>query len=83
MQKKTSCQSDFLNLRAAIRGKMAADMKIRTTFNIFSSAIAAAVLWASIPSEAGATTPQYQIYDIGVVDVGDTVSHWHLAHQKV
>jgi hypothetical protein len=29
---------------------------------------------ASIPSEAGATTPQYQIYDIGVVDVGDSVS---------
>jgi hypothetical protein len=46
-------------------------MKIR---NIFSSAIAAALLWASILPEAHATPPQYQIYDIGVVQVGDTAS---------
>jgi hypothetical protein len=52
---------------------MAADMKIGTTFNIFSSAIAAALLWASILPEAHAT-PQYQIYDIGVVQQGDEAS---------
>ena len=46
-------------------------MKLR---NIFSSAMAAALLWASILPEAHATPPQYQIYDIGVVQVGDTAS---------
>jgi uncharacterized membrane protein len=48
-------------------------MKIRITFNI-ASAIAAALPWASILPEAHATPPQYQIYDIGVVQVGDTAS---------
>ena len=33
-----------------------------------------ALLWASILPEAHATPPQYQIYDIGVVQVGDTAS---------
>jgi hypothetical protein len=49
-------------------------MKIRTTFNILSSAIAAALLWTSILSEAHAVPPQYQIFDIGVVQVGDEAS---------
>src|SRR6266850_1771588 len=49
-------------------------MKLRTIFNIFSSPIAAALLSASILPEAHATPPQYQIYDIGVVQVGDTAS---------
>src|SRR6266550_1090230 len=52
---------------------MAADMKIGTTFNIFSSAIAAGVLWAPILPEAHAT-PQYQIFDIGIVQQGDEAS---------
>jgi hypothetical protein len=47
---------------------MPANMKIR------NSAIAAALLWASIPPETRATPPQYQIFDIGVVDVGDAFS---------
>src|SRR5436309_13228211 len=37
-------------------------------------AISAALLWVAIISAATATTPQYQIYDIGVIDVGDTAS---------
>src|SRR5882724_10944536 len=37
-------------------------------------AISAALLWVAIISTAIATTPQYQIYDIGVIDVGDTAS---------
>jgi uncharacterized membrane protein len=49
-------------------------MKIRITSNIFSSAIVAALLWASILPEAHATPPQYQIYDIGVVLAGDEFS---------
>src|SRR6476619_6046632 len=49
-------------------------MKIRTTFNIFSSTIAAALLWTSILPEAHGTPPQYQIYDIGVVLAGDEFS---------
>ena len=47
-------------------------MKIRITFNI-ASVIATALSWTSILPEAHAT-PQYQIYDIGVVQVGDTAS---------
>ena len=52
---------------------MAASMQIGTTFNIFSSAIAAGVLWAPILPEAHAT-PQYQIFDIGIVQQGDEAS---------
>ena len=37
-------------------------------------AIATALLWLAVLSAAPAATPQYQIYDIGVVDVGDTAS---------
>jgi hypothetical protein len=54
--------------------EMAANMKIRITSNLFSIAIAAVLLCTAIPSTTHATTPQYQIYDIGVVDVGDTFS---------
>lgn len=36
--------------------------------------ITIALLWVAIVSAATAATPQYQIYDIGVVDVGDTAS---------
>ena len=37
-------------------------------------AISAALLWVAIISAATATTPQYQIYDIGVIEVGDDAS---------
>ena len=37
-------------------------------------AISAALLWVAIVSAATATTPQYQIYDIGVIDPGDDAS---------
>ena len=37
-------------------------------------AIAAALLWLATASAASATTPQYQIYDIGVIDAGDDAS---------
>jgi uncharacterized membrane protein len=37
-------------------------------------AISAALLWVAIVSPATATTPQYQIYDIGVIEVGDDAS---------
>src|SRR5262245_48287669 len=47
-------------------------MNIRITFNI-ASAIAAALSWTSILPEAHAI-PQYQIYDIGVVQVSDSAS---------
>jgi hypothetical protein len=54
--------------------EMAANMKSRITSNLFSIAIAAVLPCTAIPSTTHATTPQYQIYDIGVVDVGDTFS---------
>src|SRR5882757_11414166 len=37
-------------------------------------AISAALLWVAIVSGATATTPQYQISDIGVIDPGDDAS---------
>jgi len=37
-------------------------------------AIAAALLWVTIISQVTATTPQYEIYDIGVIDAGDDAS---------
>ena len=49
-------------------------MKMRITWNIRSIAIAAVLPCAGAFTDAPAATPQYQIYDIGVVDVGDTAS---------
>ncbi len=49
-------------------------MKVRITSNTFSSVLAAALLCVPIIPATSAPTPQYQIYDIGVVDVGDTFS---------
>jgi len=49
-------------------------MKIRITSNTFPSAVVAALLFVSIIPATSAPTPQYQIYDIGVVDLGDTFS---------
>jgi hypothetical protein len=49
-------------------------MKIGGTSNIRSSAVAATLLCLVTVPGAPATTPQYQIYDIGVVEVGDTAS---------
>jgi uncharacterized membrane protein len=43
-------------------------------WNVRFIAVAAALLWVAIVSGATATTPQYQIYDIGVIQVGDTAS---------
>ncbi len=49
-------------------------MKIRITSNTFPSAVVAALLFVPIIPATSAPVPQYQIYDIGVVDVGDTFS---------
>jgi hypothetical protein len=49
-------------------------MQTAVTFNAPSIVIATVLLWAVAIPAAPATTPQYQIYDIGVVDVGDTAS---------
>src|SRR5947208_16374201 len=49
-------------------------MKIRFTSEARSIAVVAAVLCVVAVPAALATTPQYQIYDIGVVEVGDTAS---------
>ena len=49
-------------------------MKIRMTSNVRSIAIAAVLLCAAGFAAALAATPQYHIYDIGVVDSGDTAS---------
>ena len=49
-------------------------MKTNARWNVRFIAIAAALLWVAIVSGATATTPQYQIYDIGVIEVGDTAS---------
>jgi uncharacterized membrane protein len=49
-------------------------MRTKTRWNIGFIAISAALLWVAIVSGAIATTPQYQIYDIGVIDVGDDAS---------
>jgi hypothetical protein len=43
-------------------------------WNVRFIAVAAALLWVAIVSGATATTPQYQIYDIGVIEVGDDAS---------
>src|SRR5213080_2155903 len=49
-------------------------MKIRITANITCTAIATALLSIALFPAATATTPQYQIYDIGVIDAADTAS---------
>jgi hypothetical protein len=49
-------------------------MKVRITSDLRSVAVAAALLWVVVVIPALATTPQYQIYDIGVVNTGDTFS---------
>ena len=49
-------------------------MKTNARSNRRFIAITAALLWVAIISAATATTPQYQIYDIGVIDAGDDAS---------
>ena len=49
-------------------------MKTNARWNVRFIAITAALLWVAIVSAATATTPQYQIYDIGVIDAGDDAS---------
>ncbi len=49
-------------------------MKSNARSNRRFIAISAALLWVAIISAATATTPQYQIYDIGVIEVGDDAS---------
>jgi hypothetical protein len=49
-------------------------MKVRITSNTFSSAIAAALSCVATIPATSAPVPQYQIYDIGVVQPGDTAS---------
>src|SRR5437660_10010684 len=53
---------------------MRANMKIGARSNIFSSAIAAALTSVTAVPVTSAPVPQYQIYDIGVVQLGDTAS---------
>src|SRR6476660_6885271 len=49
-------------------------MKTNARLNDRFIAIAVALVWVAILSAATATTPQYQIYDIGVIDAGDDAS---------
>src|SRR3989440_12775682 len=49
-------------------------MNTNARWNDRSVPIAAALLWLVAVAAARATTPQYQIYDIGVIDAGDTAS---------
>lgn len=49
-------------------------MKIRITFNTFSGAIAAALSCVATIPATSAPVPQYQIFDIGIVQAGDTAS---------
>jgi hypothetical protein len=49
-------------------------MKTNARLNDRFIAIAVALVWVAIVSVANATTPQYQIYDIGIVDPGDDAS---------
>jgi uncharacterized membrane protein len=49
-------------------------VKRKLTCNIRSIGIAVVLQCSAILPKAHATTPQYQIYDIGVVDPGDTAS---------
>ena len=49
-------------------------MRTNARLNDRFIAIAVALVWVTIVSAANATTPQYQIYDIGVIDPGDDAS---------
>ena len=49
-------------------------MKDKLTSNVRSTLVTAVFLVFSTIAAAPATTPQYQIYDIGVVEIGDTAS---------
>jgi hypothetical protein len=49
-------------------------MKMHVTSKARSIATATGLLWLAVLPAAPAAPPQYQIYDIGVVDVGDTAS---------
>ena len=49
-------------------------MKTNARWNVRFIAMTAALLWVETLPAATATTPQYQIYDIGVIDPGDTAS---------
>lgn len=49
-------------------------IKIRFTSQARSIAMTAALLCVAMIATARATIPQYQIYDIGVIDAGDTAS---------
>ena len=49
-------------------------MKTNARSNLRFIAFTVALLSVAILPAATATTPQYQIYDIGVIDVGDTAS---------
>src|SRR5215813_4411328 len=48
-------------------------MKTNVRWNVQFIAVAALLWFATVPA-ATATTPQYQIYDIGVIDAGDDAS---------
>ena len=49
-------------------------MKTNAPWNVWLTAITAALLATTIVPAAIAATPQYQIYDIGVIDAGDDAS---------
>jgi hypothetical protein len=49
-------------------------MKTDAKRNVQFVMLIAAVLWAAVVYRVSATTPQYQIYDIGVIDAGDDAS---------
>src|SRR6476659_1397536 len=49
-------------------------MKTNARSNLQFIAFFVTLLSVAIPSGATATTPQYQIYDIGVIDAGDDFS---------
>jgi len=69
MQKKSTSTSAFFNLRALIGLFLCA-----VTSNIFYGAIAATLTSVTAISATSAPVPQYQIYDIGVAQVGDKAS---------
>src|SRR5215472_17012033 len=49
-------------------------MKAKARWNVRFIAITTALPWVATVPAATASTPQYQIYDIGVIEVGDTAS---------
>ncbi len=59
-------------------------MKIRITSDVRSIAVAPALLWLVAVTPAVATTHQYQICDIGVIDAGDIASQgFGVAHAGI